>query len=246
MGTKLPWYVLPVYPAFALAVGAYLAKVWDEGDFEMGRWRRARRSRRSDDPCPRPHRRRPIFALLAVAARVGCLYFGGVLGAENARPPGDLNLQVTCASVALTMTVTALLLVERDRQFLVILIWGMYLSLLLFVSSNHWVWELGEAYPVKPVASLIREHTPPEAEIYTSYPYSRPSLNFYSDRRIVPRDRPALRQKWQDLPPPYFLLDRTALETLNLDHLRHLGSAEGWVLVTRSAAAGAIEGIQRL
>ncbi|HLO49787.1 MAG TPA: glycosyltransferase family 39 protein, partial [Kamptonema sp.] len=29
MSTKLPWYVLPIYPAFALVVGHYLAEVWE-------------------------------------------------------------------------------------------------------------------------------------------------------------------------------------------------------------------------
>lgn len=245
MGTKLPWYVLPVYPAFALATGAYLAAVWYEGDSETGRWRRTRRSRQSDDPCPRPDRLWPLFSLLAFAAWVGCLYFGGTF-AGNSVPPGDANLQLACASVALTMAVATLLLVERDRQFLVILIWGMYLSLLLFVSSNYWVWELGEAYPVKPVASLIREHTPPGAEIYTSYPHSRPSLNFYSDRRVEPGDRQTLQQKWFNRSSPYLLLDQTALDTLKLKDLKSLGTAEGWTLVTRSATLDDIEGLKKL
>jgi len=138
------------------------------------------------------------------------------------------------------------LLVERDRQFLVILIWGMYLSLLLFVSSNYWVWELGEAYPVKPVANLIWEHTPPGAEIYTSYPHSRPSLNFYSRRQIKPGDRQTLQQKWFNLSSPYLLLDQTALDTLELKNLKSLGSAEGWTLVTRSATLDDMEGLKRL
>ncbi|MGC9526737.1 MAG: ArnT family glycosyltransferase [Limnospira sp.] len=245
MGTKLPWYVLPVYPAFALATGAYLAAVWYEGDSETGRWRRTRRSRQSDDPCPRPDRLWPLFSLLAFAAWVGCLYFGGTF-AGNFVPPGDANLQLACASVALTMAVATLLLIERDRQFLVILIWGMYLSLLLFVSSNHWVWELGEAYPVKPVASLIREHTPPDAEIYTSYPHSRPSLNFYSDRRVEPGDRQTLQQKWFNRSSPYLLLDQTALNSLELKNIKPLGTAEGWTLVTRSATLDDIEGLKRL
>lgn len=245
MGTKLPWYVLPVYPAFALATGAYLATVWYEGDSETGRWRRTRRSRQSDDPCPRPDRFWPLLSLLAFAAWVGCLYYGGAF-AGSSPPPGDANLQLTCASVALTMAVAALLLVERDRQFLVILIWGMYLSLLLFVSSNYWVWELGEAYPVKPVANLIWEHTPPGAEIYTSYPHSRPSLNFYSRRQIKPGDRQTLKQKWFNLSSPYLLLDQTALDTLELKNLKSLGTAEGWTLVTRSATLDDMEGLKRL
>lgn len=237
MNTKLPWYILPIYPVLALAVGNYLAVVWYEGDYDTGRWRKTRRTRYSDYPCPRPDRLWPLFGILAFAAWLGCLYFGGMLSVIDAES-SDINLQLTCASVALTMAVTTLLLVERDRQFLVILAWGMYLSLLLFVSSNHWVWELGESYAVKPVAHLIQQHTPPAAEIYTSYPHSRPSLNFYSDRQVHPVDNQTLQHHWQNLSSPYFLVDQKTINTLQLEHLKILGTAEGWILVSPTEKHG--------
>jgi len=54
---------------------------------------------------------------------------------------------------------------------------GTYVSLLLLVTSR--VWELAEAHPVKPVAAMIQNGTPVGEKVYTSYPYGRPSLNFY-------------------------------------------------------------------
>jgi len=53
-----------------------------------------------------------------------------------------------------------------------------YVSLLL-LTSRHWVWELAESYPVKPVAAMIQNGTPVGEKVYTSYPYGRPSLNFF-------------------------------------------------------------------
>jgi 4-amino-4-deoxy-L-arabinose transferase-like glycosyltransferase len=32
MKTKLPWYIMPLYPFFALAVAAYLAQLWQKQD----------------------------------------------------------------------------------------------------------------------------------------------------------------------------------------------------------------------
>ncbi|CDM94920.1 glycosyltransferase family 39 protein [Limnospira fusiformis KN01] len=251
MNTKLPWYIMPIYPAFALAVGSYLALVWEEGDHEIGRWQKTKPSPSvppdqlltPDYLCPRPDRLWPLFSILAFVAWLGGLYFGGMLTLTDTTTL-DINLQLTCASVALTMAVSTLLLVECDRQFLVILCWGMYLSLLLFVSSHHWVWELGESYPVKPVASLIQQHTAPEAKIYTSYPYSRPSLDFYSGRQIRPVDSQALQHYWHNSPSAYFLVDQQTLHNLQLPDSRVLGTIEGWTLIMPSEIPKPIKGLK--
>jgi len=69
--------------------------------------------------------------------------------------------------------------------------------LLLLVTSRHWVWELAEAHPVKPVAAMIQNGTPVGEKVYTSYPYGRPSLNFYSDRQVIPAATSELQHHWQ-------------------------------------------------
>ena len=165
MATKLPWYILPIYPALALMEGAAVSELWQQGK-HVG-------MKQFPEPFCSPIWV-GLFSLLALAGGAGVVYFGAV---------GQADLQVLFGAIVLTMTVTAILLAQQDSQFLPVLIWGTYVSLLLFVASGHWVWELAEAYPVKPVAALI-QRVPLGEKVYTSYPYNRPSLNFYSDRPV--------------------------------------------------------------
>lgn len=213
MTTKLPWYVLPVYPAIALALGGYLAEVWN--------W-----------PSTKSYPRAwvVILAVLAGAGWAGSIYFGFF----SLKP--ELDLVVILAAVAVTMTLAALLAVRRDLQFVVILFWGMYVSLMLLMTSEHWVWELAEAYPVKPVAQMIQQSDIPVGnKIYTSYPYNRPSLNFYSDRQVIPKSPEELKQLWQQDSSPYLLLDPKTLQNLNLEQVKQMGSVpENWLLITRT------------
>lgn len=209
MTTKLPWYVLPVYPAFALAVGVQLTQIWHKPSLNYSR------------------RATSILILLALVGWGGSLYFSPL------SPSQDLQLQLISTCVALTMTIAAILAQERDRQFIVILLWGCYLSLALFVTSRHWVWELAEAYPVKPVAALIQNHTPLRQKIYTSFPYHRSSLNFYSDRQVIPANNDQLQQYWQQQEQPYFLIDLATFKSLHLKSARQLGTQAGWTLIAR-------------
>lgn len=221
MGTKLPWYVLPIYPALALVCGVYLAEIW-----------------RSTDMTGLPHppaRSFPLawlglFALLTLAGWAGCLYFGTVT-------PRDPNLQGVLGSLALTLTIVTFLISRRDSQFTVVLGWGCYLTLCMLMLTSHWVWELAEAYPVKPVAALLQQATPNGKVIYTSYPYYRPSLNFYSDRRVLPTPSVEELQKQWLAPKPYLLLEESALSQLALPDMKIIGTAVGWSLVTRDLPA---------
>jgi hypothetical protein len=111
----------------------------------------------------------------------------------------------------------------------------MYISLLLFMTSRHWIWELAEAYPVKPVAAMIHSGTPANQKIYTSYPYGRPSLNFYSDRQIIPAITNELQYHWQQNPQPYLLVDQSTLANLTLESAKRIGTAEGWTLITKGS-----------
>lgn len=215
MATKLPWYVLPLYPALALVVGAQLAQLWKQGkhagirqqrrDYALG-WVGA-------------------IAVLACLSGVGCAYFW------HWSQPEDPSLVRILGSFSISMTLAAVLMWRQNPQFISLLIWGTYLSLLLLMLSPHWVWELAEAYPVKPVAELVQQYTPPGETIYTSYADRRPSLDFYSDRRILPAPAKRLQRLWQTEPQVYFLLDRDRLKTLDLPKRQILGEAEGWILV---------------
>lgn len=214
MGTKLPWYVLPVYPAVALIGGAQLAEVWNL-------------------PSNQSYPRAWVAGLVALGlgAFASCLYVAR-LG-----PIIDWHLPVILASAAITMLIAAVLVAQRDLQFMSILFWGTYVSLLLFVSSPFWVWELKEAYPVKPVAELIAQYTPPGEKVYTSFKYARPSLNFYSEHRVIPASYLELKELWEQKTSPYLLLDKSALIQLSLKSAKQVGSAVSWMLVTKEPSA---------
>jgi 4-amino-4-deoxy-L-arabinose transferase-like glycosyltransferase len=213
MLTKLPWYVLPVYPALALAGGVQLAEVWN--------WP----SRKS---YPLVWSRGLL--LLAIGAIGGSVYFGIIQAA-------DRSLALIFASVALTLALAAVLVARRDLQFILILFWGMYVSMLLFMTSPYWIGELKEAYPVKPVAAILNRGTPKGQVIYASGSFAskRPSFNFYSDRQVIPVSDLELKQRWGQDPQPYLLLDSKTLNQLSLKPARQVGTAPGWVLITKKA-----------
>lgn len=218
MGTKLPWYVLPIYPALALVTGYELGRLWQTLPGASARLE--------------PSRRYIVgliigLALLAILGWGGCLYFWGFA------TPREADLALALAALGLTMAVAAWLLRRRDRQFIPILLWGFYVTLLLFVTSDNWVWELNEDYPVEPVAAMVQAQTPLNKRLLTSHPIRRPSLEFYSDREILPANRRQLRRRWRRQADPYFLLDQSTAQALKLPQAEVMGETAGWVLVTK-------------
>ena len=207
MATKLPWYVLPVYPALALAAGARLGPIW------QGQIR-----------CHLPLES-VILAISAILLWIGSIYFGFFAL--------EADLQLVLGATASTLTLATVTLLRHSRHFIVIFVAGMYLSLLLFFHSDHWVWELGEAYPVKPVAASIKRATIPSQIIYTSYPYYRPSLNFYSDRTVIPLRENELKTRWLEGESPHLLIEPSLVESLQLNGVKVLATADGWLLITR-------------
>lgn len=174
--TKLPWYAMPLYPAIALLVGVSLTHLWEaHHPSVVSRRRRSQRYLWASG-----------FGSLAIVAIGGLGYF---LLVES-----QLDLVLVCGTFAATLIAAAVTVLQRSGQFIPILIWGMYLTLLGFMSSDNWVWELAEQPPVKPIAELVQKHTPAHQTIYTTYSLNRPSLEFYSDRRIIPTTAQALSE----------------------------------------------------
>ncbi|MEA5534363.1 glycosyltransferase family 39 protein [Crocosphaera sp. XPORK-15E] len=205
MGTKLPWYIMPIYPFFALGIGAYLSQFWE------------------------PHKSTPkmlsySFLMGSIAALIGVIYF--------LMEGKEINLIVTGLILFLTFLLSWQKIRQTSPNFVIILIIGLYMSLAIFMTSESWIWELNEAFPVKPVATLIRQHTPDNTIIYTSFAYSRPSLDFYSDRQVLAQDQTALEKL--ALTSSYLLLDQNSFKNLPLSNAKILGKAEGFILVLTS------------
>ncbi|WP_017653248.1 ArnT family glycosyltransferase [Fortiea contorta] len=210
IGNKLFWHLFPIYPSLALAFGAQLTETDNLPllSFYPRSWITG-------------------LAILAVAASGGSILFSWG-GAHTT------DLQLIFAVVALTMTLSAILAERGDGQFFQVLLWGSYISLLLLMKSHYWVWELWEAYPVKPVATMIVRANPAVKKIYTSFPYHRPSLDFYSDRTIIPASLGELQYYWHYNGQPYFLLSASAFKDLHLDSVKLVDQAGDWRLITKN------------
>jgi hypothetical protein len=103
----------------------------------------------------------------------------------------------------------------------------------MLFNSSYWLWELNNDFPVKPVAAVLHGRTPPLAKIYTNYPYFRPSLDFYSDRIVIPQSNEQLKSLWQLSDTPYFLINSDILPVPQLKDQEVLGSGVSWQLITR-------------
>ncbi len=214
MGTKLPWYVFPIYPSIALAIGAKLGEV-------------------ENLPLLTPFPRFWVvmLSLLAVISAVGSTYYSW-------SPTPSADLQLIFASLSVTMAIAALRAQRGDRQFIKVLLWGTYVSLLLFVKSNYWVWELNEDYAVKPVVQMVARANPGVKTIYISSIGNRPSLDFYSEGTIKRASPDELKYYWQTDKKPYFLLDEETFKNLPLDSKEIIAKEEGWIFVTKNSTSG--------
>ena len=143
MKTKLPWYIMPVYPFFSLAVGAYLSEIMHSA-----------------------HKFYPrVLGSLLFISSVVSLGGGMYFSIKN----NNVQLLILSILIGITFALSYISFSQNNFNFIFILFVGLYLSLNVFVISDLWIWELNESFPVKPVATLIRENTPPNTVIYTSY-----------------------------------------------------------------------------
>jgi 4-amino-4-deoxy-L-arabinose transferase-like glycosyltransferase len=186
------WLILPLYPILALICGAMLDRI-----------------RNLPSRLDYPRIWTLTFSLMALFAAACGLYFAFYYYL-------DFWLPLIFTALTLTLGATAIAIARRESQFIFLLFWGLYLSLLLTVGSSHWLWELRSIYSVKPVASLIRDIVPPQATVYTSFDRARPSLDFYSEHRVIPQETDKLKQLWQQKISVYLLIDRSTIERLDL------------------------------
>ncbi len=213
MATKLPWYVIPIYPGLSLLIGASLNTAWQRRRY--------------------PYYWKICLSLVALICWVGSgIYAWGYLNSDS-----NLDLTIILLMVAISLSVATLLLWLSSPYFIPVTIVGFYLALLLLFNSDDWLWELNEAFPVKPVAEVIQKNIPPQQSVYTAYPNFRPSLEFYSDRVVAPASDEQLQQYWQQNQPVYFLVDRDTINRLNLKPYKTLGNDPNdvtWQLITQA------------
>ena len=202
MGTKLPWYIMPVYPFLALAIGANLSCIWQKNEF-------------------RTKFLTGFFGFLVIVGLAGCVYFSMF----DKQP----LLIIMSIVLAITMGITAWLINQHNRKFIPVLFAGMYLVLGLLMNSKSWIWELNEKFPVVPVATLIKNNVPAGTQIYNSFPDSRPSLDFYCDCQVIPTSIADLQDRFSH--QSYLLVDHNSLRKMNLKQSKIIGEAKGFNLI---------------
>ncbi|MBD2164532.1 glycosyltransferase family 39 protein [Calothrix membranacea FACHB-236] len=203
MRTKLPWYVMPIYPFLALAIGVNLTEMWQQNKLKANALT-------------------VFFAALSVVGCGGCAYFL----IDDPQP----SLIIMSIVLAISMGITAWLIKQQNRQFIPVLFIGMYLVLALLMSSQSWVWELNETFPAKPVGALIRANVPGGTQIYTSFAYGRPSVDFYSDCKVTAAPVPVLQEMLAK--KSYLLLDKDAMQKINITNSKVKGEDEGFTLIS--------------
>jgi 4-amino-4-deoxy-L-arabinose transferase-like glycosyltransferase len=209
MTTKLPWYVMPFYPALALLVGVGLDKLWQNQQsgyiYQIS------------------------LSFIALVCWLGAGYYG-LVASES-----ETNLALILLVAGISFAIAAILLWRHQRRFILVMVAGFYLALLMLFNSSYWLWELNNDFPVKPVAAVLQGRTPPLAKIYTNYPYFRPSLNFYSDRLVIPQSNEQLEALWQSSDKAYLLINLDLLPVPQLKDQEVLGSGVSWQLITNKA-----------
>ncbi len=201
MNTKLPWYIMPVYPFFSLAVGVQLEHLYSNKIY--------------------PNWLKFVFYSLAG------LMLGGIIYFVLADPQFSLILMAILLS--LTFGLSAYYIQVKNNKFIPTLLIGLYLSFGLFFTSTSWNWELNENFNAKSVGLLINNNTPEKTVIYTSFSYGRPSLDFYSDRSVIPADIKQLQLLGKK--DTYLLINPDILPQLNINKYENLGTAENFILI---------------
>ena len=138
---------------------------------------------------------------------------------------------MTFLVLMVTTGLAALFVFRQQTRFIPTLIVGLYIALLFFVNSAHWVWELGESFPVLPVADLIRDNVPPGAAVYIDYDYDRPSLNFYSAHRVQAQTSAELRDLWESSSPAYLVVQDPEPFQAASSQYTELGQTPDWTLI---------------
>ncbi|MBE9239776.1 ArnT family glycosyltransferase [Synechocystis salina] len=195
MGTKLPWYVLPCYPFFALMGGHYLADLQNRQRYPL-----------------------LIGYLLAFTAGVGLV--GGLYAGFTERRPVIIIMGLV---LFVGVGWSARQYLNHSAKFVKTLVVSLYVTLLFLFSSPLWNWEVNEAFAVKPVGELIKQAAPVSTPVYTSFAYSRPSLDFYGDRQVIAMNDDQLRAMAKE--GNYLLLDPEAQTRLGLPGLQQRGQA---------------------
>jgi 4-amino-4-deoxy-L-arabinose transferase-like glycosyltransferase len=210
MGTKLPWYLMPLYPAVALIVGVQLDRLWGRQSIGL----------MGGDL---PQRGAMVWGLLLVVCGGASAYFIKI---------EQWDVAWVCLALAGTFGAVTGLVWQR-RSAIPTLLWGSYVAMLLLVSSSHWIWELAEDFDVRPVAALAKQ-APADRPVWIEHYATRPSLEFYADRRVLPVPMATMQKQMNKAKASVLVRSEQAAQLANA---KVVATEAGWALVVSASHA---------
>ncbi len=203
--TKLPWYVLPAYPAIALLIGGFLDRVLSD---------------------PRPARALGWAWLLLGLSGAG---YGLVL--VNAPLP-DQGYALAALVLGVGLFVGGGMLAWGRPASLWIVAGATYLTLLALIPASL-RWEARFAADLRPLAGASRAQVAETMGILYPSETTRPAFIYYLDRHEELVSREGLPERWETNPAA--LLSEADWRTMapRLPGARVAASASGVVLLTR-------------
>jgi len=229
-------------PALALTIGLYLSQDWfrswpmgqsmDDVMIQSGIYYPDRSNTLSG--------RKWAWVWAVAAVSVGC-GLGWALGEDVMWLAAGLGLMVmSCGAVMV------LCLKGRRSEAISVLAWGTYMALVVLVNSPQSISMImnPNVTPVKSVAQMITKRVPLHQVIYTDGK-RRSSLDFYSDRSVVPATMTQLEQHLTEDPTPFLLMElenvnqlvkqlpRSTVKFLSQVRVTFQGRSTIWALITR-------------
>lgn len=228
-------------PALALTIGFYLSQYWlpswpigqvNDGMVLSGIYYPDRANSLLD--------RKWAWGWAVAAVSLGC-GFGWALGEDLMWLAAGVGLMtMSCGAVMV------LCLQQRRSEAMFVLAWGTYMALLVLVNSPQSIGMIMNPglTPVQSVAQMITKRVPLYQVIYTDGK-RRSSLDYYSNRSVVPADITQLEQHLTEDPTPFLLMElenanqlvkrlpQSTVKFLSQVRVIFQGRSTIWALITR-------------
>ena len=229
-------------PALALTIGLYISQDWFRS-WPMGQSMADVMIQSGfyyPDRINNLSGRKWAWVWAAAAVSLGC-GLGWALGEDLMGLAAGLGLMVlSCGAVMV------LCLKGRRSEAISVLAWGTYVALVVLVNSPQSISMItNPSVPsVKSVAQMITKRVPLHQVIYTDGK-ERSSLDFYSDRSVVPATMTQLEQHLTEGPTPFLLMElenvnqlvkrlpRSKVKFLSQVRVTFQGRSTIWALITR-------------
>ena len=233
-------------PALALTIGIYLSQDWFRS-WPMGQSMAEVMIQSGiyyPDLSNNLSGRKWAWVWAGAAVSLGC-GLGWALGEDKMGLAAGLGLMVMSCGAVMVLGLKG-----RRSEAISVLAWGTYVALLVLVNSPQCISMImnPSVPPVKSVAQMITKRVPLHQVIYTDG-QRRSSLDFYSDRSVVPATMTQLEQHLTEDPTPFLLMElenvnqlvkrlpRSTIKFLSQIRATFQGRSTIWALITRQPPA---------